>query len=43
MAVLFFFTMSFFIFMAGVAAISITFYHWYKVAREKEKNQKLKP
>ena len=36
MGVLLFFTMSFFIFIAGVAAVSITFYYWYKVAQEKK-------
>ena len=36
MAVVLFFTMSFFIFIAGLAVLSITFYHWYKVAQEKK-------
>ena len=36
MGVLIFFTMALFIFLAGVAILTITFYRWYKEAQEKK-------
>ncbi len=34
MGVILFFTMALFIFLGGVTVISVTFYHWYKTAKE---------
>ncbi len=41
MSIIIFFGMAFFIFLAGVAVMSVTFYHWYKLAKEAKNQKKL--
>lgn len=41
MSLILFFGMALLIFLAGVTAISVTFYHWYKTAKETKQQKKL--
>lgn len=36
MGIIIFFTMALFIFLLGVTVMSVTFYHWYKLAKKKK-------
>lgn len=41
MGLVLFFGMALFIFLLGVTVMSVTFYHWYKIAQEKRRQKKL--
>jgi len=34
MSIIIFFGMALFVFLGGVTVVSVTFYHWYKLAKE---------
>ena len=41
MGLIIFFGFALFIFLLGMTIISITFYHWYKLAKEAKEQKKL--
>lgn len=41
MSLIIFFGMALFIFLLGVTVMSVTFHHWYKLAKEAKKQKKL--
>lgn len=41
MSLVIFFGFSFFIFLCGLTAIGVTFYHWYKQAKQAKLDKKM--
>jgi hypothetical protein len=41
MSLIIFFGLAFFIFVLGIVIMSVTFYHWYKLAKEAKAQKKL--
>lgn len=42
MSLIIFFGFAFFIFLGGITVMSVTFYHWYKLAKEAKAQKTLR-